>query len=64
MIFLEKFIERQLNDSRYISRVVKGLLSNVVREEDANGEYESEAISKNVIVCSGSVTDRLKKIGE
>lgn len=49
----EKFIERQLNDSRYISRVVKGLLSNVVREEDANGEYESEAISKNVIVCSG-----------
>lgn len=57
----EKFIERQLNDSRYISRVVKGLLSNVVREEDANGEYESEAISKNVIVCSGSVTDRLKK---
>lgn len=32
-----------------------------MREEDANGEYESEAISKNVIVCSGSVTDRLKK---
>ena len=42
----EKFIERQLNDSRYISRVVKGLLSNVVREEDANGEYESEDVYK------------------
>lgn len=57
----EQFIERQLNDSRYISRVVKGLLSNIVREKDANGEYEAEAISKNVIVCTGSVTDRLKK---
>lgn len=57
----EQFIERQLNDSRYISRVVKGVLSNIVREKDSNGEYESEAISKNVIVCSGSVTDRLKK---
>lgn len=57
----EQFIERQLNDSRYISRVVKGLLSNIVREKDSNGEYEQEAISKNVIVCTGSVTDRLKK---
>lgn len=28
----EQFIERQLNDSRYISKVVKGLLSNIVRE--------------------------------
>lgn len=57
----EKFVERQLNDSRYISKVVKGLLSNIVREKDLNGEYESEAISKNVIVCTGSVTDRLKR---
>ena len=29
----EEFIARQLNDSRYISKVVKGLLSNIVREE-------------------------------
>lgn len=57
----EKFVERQLNDSRYISKVVKGLLSNIVREKDLNGEYESEAMSKNVIVCTGSVTDRLKR---
>jgi len=57
----EQFIERQLNDSRYISKVIKTLLSNVVRERDENGEYEPEAISKNVIVCTGSVTDRLKK---
>lgn len=50
------FIERQLNDSRYISKLIKGLLSNIVREDD-----EEEATSKNVVVCTGSVTDRLKK---
>lgn len=52
----EDFIARQLNDSRYISKVVKGLLSNIVREEG-----EEEAISKNVITCTGCITDRLKK---
>lgn len=55
------FIERQLNDSRYISKLVKGLLSNIVREKLENGEYEPEAVSKNVISCNGSITDRLKK---
>lgn len=55
------FIERQLNESRYISRVVKGLLSNIVREKLDNGEYEQEAVSKNLISCNGSITDRLKK---
>ncbi|MDR0940569.1 MAG: type II CRISPR RNA-guided endonuclease Cas9 [Mediterranea sp.] len=57
----EQFIERQLNDSRYISKVIKGLLSNIVREKDEHGEYEQEAISKNVVTCTGSVTDRLKR---
>ena len=52
----EQFIARQLNDSRYISKLVKSLLSNIVREEN-----EQEELSKNVIVCTGSVTDRLKK---
>lgn len=51
----DQFIERQLNDSRYISKTVKSLLSNIVREED-----EVEAISKNVITCNGTITDRLK----
>ncbi|MBO4738490.1 MAG: type II CRISPR RNA-guided endonuclease Cas9, partial [Bacteroidales bacterium] len=55
------FIERQLNDSRYISKVVKGLLSNIVREKLANGEYEQEAVSKNLISCNGTITDYLKK---
>lgn len=57
----EGFIERQLNDSRYISKVVKGLLSNIVREKTESGEYEQEAVSKNLILCTGAVTDRLKK---
>ena len=57
----EEFIARQLNDSRYISKIVKTLLSNIVREKDANGEYEQEATSKNLIVCTGNITDRLKK---
>lgn len=51
----EEFIQRQMNDSRYISKVIKGLLSNIVREKD-----EVEAISKNVIPCTGGITDRLK----
>ncbi len=55
------FIERQLNDSRYISKLVKGLLSNIVREKQENGEFEQEAVSKNLISCNGSITDRLKK---
>ncbi len=52
----DEFIQRQLNDSRYISKVIKSLLSNIVREED-----EDQDISKNLIVCTGGVTDRLKK---
>lgn len=52
----DEFISRQLNDSRYISKVVKCLLSNIVREAG-----EEEAVSKNVIVCIGGITDRLKK---
>lgn len=57
----DEFIERQLNDSRYISKVVKGLLSNIVREKIDDENYESEAVSKNLISCNGTITDRLKK---
>lgn len=52
----QEFLNRQMNDSRYISKVVKGLLSNVVRTED-----ELEATSKFVVSCTGGITDRLKK---
>lgn len=52
----DEFINRQLNDSRYISKLIISLLSNIVRKDG-----EEEATSKNVISCNGSITDRLKK---
>lgn len=52
----DDFIARQLNDSRYISKMVKGLLSNIVREEG-----EQEATSKQVISNNGSITSTLKQ---
>jgi len=52
----DDFVQRQLNDTRYISKVVKGLLSNIVREEG-----ELEATSKNVISCTGGITTALKQ---
>ncbi len=57
----DSFIESQLNDSRYISKYIKGLLSNIVREKISDDEYEREAVSKNLISCSGGITDYLKK---
>jgi CRISPR-associated endonuclease Csn1 len=52
----EDFIQRQLNDTRYISKVVKSLLSNIVRE---NGE--TEVVAKNLISTNGNITSRLKQ---
>jgi CRISPR-associated endonuclease Csn1 len=52
----DKMIERQLNDTRYISKIVKSLLSNIVREDG-----EQEATSKNVIMCTGGITNMLKQ---
>lgn len=52
----ESFIERQLNDTRYISKVVKMLLSNIVREEN-----EEEGTAKNIVVSNGGITNKLKQ---
>ena len=52
----ESFIQRQLNDTRYISKVVKNLLSSLVREDD-----EQETTSKNVISSNGNITNALKQ---
>jgi CRISPR-associated endonuclease Csn1 len=52
----EQFIARQLNDTRYISKVVKTLLSNIVREKE-----EQEAIAKNVVPVTGGITSILKQ---
>lgn len=56
----EGFTKRQLNDSRYISRAILAPLSNIVRQQDEAGNYEPETVSRNVIVCTGQVTDALK----
>lgn len=56
----ESFINRQLNDSRYISKVVKNLLSKIVREEK-NGEFEQETTSKNIVTVNGAITSRMKQ---
>lgn len=52
----EKFIERQLNDTKYISKIVKNLLSKIVRNED-----EQEVTSKHVVSMSGSITSKMKQ---
>lgn len=52
----ESFINRQMNDSRYISKAVKNLLSNIVREEN-----EEEVTSKKVITITGSITSQMKQ---
>ncbi len=56
----EEFIQRQMNDSRYISKFVMSLLSNIVREENEQGKEETST-SKNLIPCTGQITDTLKK---
>ena len=52
----EKFIERQLNDTKYISKIVKNLLSKIVREDD-----EQEVTSKHIVSLNGFITSRMKQ---
>ena len=52
----EKFIERQLNDTKYISKIIKNLLSKIVREED-----EQEVTSKHIVSLNGSITSKMKQ---
>lgn len=51
----DTFIERQLNDTRYISKYIKTLLSHIVREEN-----EQEVTVKRLIAVPGAVTSRLR----
>ena len=57
----EEFSHRQINDTRYIARYMRGILSNIVREQYTDGTFEQEATSKNLIVCTGQVTNRVKQ---
>lgn len=52
----EGFLQRQLTDARYISKFIKGLLSNIVKEEG-----EQEATSKHIVTVTGSITSRMKQ---
>lgn len=52
----DSFINRQLNDTRYISRIALTTLSHLVREKG-----EEEAVSKHVVSTNGNITTRLKK---
>ncbi|CAH0269021.1 type II CRISPR RNA-guided endonuclease Cas9 [Chryseobacterium sp. Bi04] len=54
----EKMIERQLNDTRYISKYISGVLSNIVRQEDGTDEGVN---SKNIIPGNGKITTQLKQ---
>jgi CRISPR-associated endonuclease Csn1 len=53
----EKMIERQMNDTRYISKFVMQLLSNIVREETSKDDGVN---SKNVLSSNGQITSVLK----
>src|SRR6218665_882779 len=53
----EKMIERQLNDTRYISKFISGVLSNIVRSET----HDDGINSKNIIHGNGKITTELKQ---
>ena len=54
----EKMIERQMNDTRHISKYISGILSNIVRVEDGSDEGVN---SKNIVPGNGKITTQLKQ---
>ncbi|HCD9235129.1 TPA: type II CRISPR RNA-guided endonuclease Cas9 [Elizabethkingia anophelis] len=54
----EKMIDRQMNDTRYISKYISGVLSNIVRVEDGSDEGIN---SKNIVPGNGKITTKLKQ---
>ncbi|WP_288447225.1 type II CRISPR RNA-guided endonuclease Cas9 [uncultured Chryseobacterium sp.] len=54
----EKMIERQLNDTRYISKYISGILSSIVRVQDGSDEGVN---SKNIVPGNGKITTQLKQ---
>jgi CRISPR-associated endonuclease Csn1 len=54
----EKMIERQMNDTRYISKYISQLLSNIVRLEDGSDEGVN---SKYIVPGNGKITTQLKQ---
>ncbi|MGL5235458.1 MAG: type II CRISPR RNA-guided endonuclease Cas9 [Empedobacter falsenii] len=56
----EKMIERQLNDTRFISKYITHLLSNIVRKDEVNSKDDG-VNSKNILSGNGKITTRLKQ---
>lgn len=54
----EKMIERQMNDTRHISKYISGVLSNIVRVENGSDEGVN---SKNIVPGNGKITTQLKQ---
>lgn len=52
----EKMIERQLNDTRHISKYVMHILSNLVRQETNDDGVNS----KNILATNGQITSKLR----
>ena len=53
----EKMVERQLNDTRYVSKFIMQVLSNIVRrEKDDDGVN-----SINILASNGQITSKLKQ---
>jgi CRISPR-associated endonuclease Csn1 len=53
----DKMIERQLNDTRYISKFIAQLLSNIVRSDT----HDEGVNSKNILPGNGRITNQLKQ---
>jgi CRISPR-associated endonuclease Csn1 len=53
----DKMIERQLNDTRYISKFISNILSNLVRSDKDDDGINS----KNIIPGNGKITSTLKQ---
>lgn len=53
----EKMVERQLNDTRYISKYISELLSNIVRAD----KNDDGINSKNLLPVNGKITSELKR---
>ncbi|RZS94672.1 type II CRISPR RNA-guided endonuclease Cas9 [Cecembia calidifontis] len=53
----EQMVERQMNDTRYISKFITSILSNIVRSEENDTGFNS----KNVIPVNGKITSALKQ---
>lgn len=54
----EEMIQRQLNDTRHISKYISGVLSNIVRVEDGTDEGVN---SKNIVPGNGKITSQLRQ---